>query len=73
MARFAESHVLAAMTAKIPMSSATMKRRAFRERLVSSKPIFAPGVYDRFGLRILESFEVDAAYISGNAVSASLL
>lgn len=61
------------MNAKIRMPSAAMKRRAFRELLASSKPIFAPGVYDGFGLRILERYEVDAAYISGNAVSACLL
>jgi len=61
------------MTTRAPIVSTAMKRRAFRERLRSSDSIFAPGVYDGFGLRILERFDVDAAYISGNAVSACLL
>ncbi|MGA0865238.1 hypothetical protein GH816_07535 [Betaproteobacteria bacterium LSUCC0115] len=49
------------------------KRRAFRRALAASQPIFAPGVYDGFGLRLVERFPVDAAYVSGNAVSACLL
>jgi 2-methylisocitrate lyase-like PEP mutase family enzyme len=49
------------------------KRRAFRAALSSCQPIFAPGVYDGFGLRLIEQFPVDAAYVSGNAVSACLL
>lgn len=55
------------------MPSATQKRQSFRTALQSGQPIFAPGVYDGFGLKLIQSFEVDAAYISGNAVSACLL
>lgn len=49
------------------------KRRVFRAALAARQPIFAPGVYDGFGLRLIEQFPVDAAYVSGNAVSACLL
>jgi 2-methylisocitrate lyase-like PEP mutase family enzyme len=58
-------------TAVLP--STQDKRRAFRAALAARQPIFAPGVYDGFGLRLVEQFPVDAAYVSGNAVSACLL
>lgn len=55
------------------MPSAAQKRQFFRAALAARQAIFAPGVYDGFGLRLIERFPVDAAYISGNAVSACLL
>lgn len=56
-----------------PMPSAAQKRRMLREALARRAAVFAPGVYDGFGLRIIERYPVDAAYVSGNAVSACLL
>jgi 2-methylisocitrate lyase-like PEP mutase family enzyme len=57
----------------LPMPSAAEKRRVLRKALASGSSVFAPGVYDGFGLRIIERYPVDAAYVSGNAVSACLL
>ena len=55
------------------MPSVADKRQLLRARLQAKEPVMAPGVYDGFGLRLIEPFEVDAAYVSGNAVSACLL
>lgn len=55
------------------MPSTADKRRMLRNALASGGTVFAPGVYDGFGLRIVERYPVDAAYVSGNAVSACLL
>ena len=57
----------------LPMPSAAEKRRTLRKALASGSSVFAPGVYDGFGLRIIERYQVNAAYVSGNAVSACLL
>lgn len=56
-----------------PPPSAADKRRILRKALSSGASVYAPGVYDGFGLRIVEQYPVDAAYVSGNAVSACLL
>ena len=55
------------------MPSTAEKRQSLRKALASGATVFAPGVYDGFGLRIVERYPVDAAYVSGNAVSACLL
>ncbi len=55
------------------MPSTADKRQTLRSLLKQGRPVMAPGVYDGFGLRLLEPFAVQAAYISGNAVSACLL
>jgi 2-methylisocitrate lyase-like PEP mutase family enzyme len=55
------------------MTSATHKRQQLRALLHAKQPVFAPGVYDGFGLRLIEDFPIQAAYVSGNAVSACLL
>lgn len=55
------------------MTSARLKRQALRAALHAKQPVLAPGVYDGFGLRLIEDFPVGAAYVSGNAVSACLL
>lgn len=57
----------------VSLPSVRQKRQAFRAALAAGRPVFAPGVYDGFGLRLIEQFPVDAAYVSGNAVSACLL
>ena len=55
------------------MTSTADKRQSLRSLLAHGQPVLAPGVYDGFGLRLVEPFPVQAAYISGNAVSACLL
>lgn len=60
------------MTTPQPISN-TGKRQALRALLAQKQAVMAPGVYDGFGLRLIEPFNVQAAYISGNAVSACLL
>jgi len=49
------------------------KRRALRLALGSESALAAPGVYDGFGLRLVEQAGFALAYVSGNAVSACLL
>jgi 2-methylisocitrate lyase-like PEP mutase family enzyme len=44
-----------------------------RERLVSGPVIVAPGIYDAYGARLVEQAGFEAAYMTGNGVSASLL
>jgi 2,3-dimethylmalate lyase len=61
------------MTLPTTMPSTAEKRRLLRKALAAGEPVFAPGVYDGFGLRIVEHYPVNAAYVSGNAVSACLL
>jgi len=48
-------------------------RRRLRERLTSGPVIAAPGVYDAYGARFVEQAGFEAAYLTGNGVSASLL
>lgn len=44
-----------------------------RERLASGPVIVAPGIYDAYGARLVEQAGFEAAYMTGNGVSASLL
>ena len=55
-----------------------MKRRAtvrhrLRSRLKSGPVVVAPGIYDAYGARLAEQGGFEAAYMTGNGVSASLL
>ncbi|MGH8642470.1 MAG: isocitrate lyase/PEP mutase family protein [Burkholderiales bacterium] len=53
--------------------SAVTPRRRLRERLKSGPVIVAPGIYDAYGARLVEQAGFEAAYMTGNGVSASLL
>ena len=48
-------------------------RRRLRERLKAGPVIIAPGIYDAYGARLVEQGGFEAAYMTGNGVSASLL
>jgi 2-methylisocitrate lyase-like PEP mutase family enzyme len=54
------------------MSEKTVRQK-FRERLAVKKLIVAPGIYDAYGARLVEQAGFEAAYMTGNGVSASLL
>jgi 2-methylisocitrate lyase-like PEP mutase family enzyme len=44
-----------------------------RKRLAAEGVIIAPGIYDAYGARLVEQAGFEAAYMTGNGVSASLL
>jgi len=48
-------------------------RRRLRERLKAGPVVIAPGIYDAYGARLVEQGGFEAAYMTGNGVSASLL
>ncbi|MBI3045079.1 MAG: isocitrate lyase/PEP mutase family protein [Betaproteobacteria bacterium] len=48
-------------------------RKRLRKRLASGPVIIAPGIYDAYGARLVEQAGFEAAYMTGNGVSASLL
>jgi len=48
-------------------------RQRLRKRLASGPVIVAPGIYDAYGARLVEQGGFEAAYMTGNGVSASLL
>lgn len=48
-------------------------RRALRKRLAAGPILLAPGIYDSYGARFVEAAGFEAAYMTGNGVSASLL
>ena len=48
-------------------------RQKLRRRLKSGPFIVAPGIYDAYGARLAEQGGFEAAYMTGNGVSASLL
>jgi carboxyvinyl-carboxyphosphonate phosphorylmutase len=48
-------------------------RRWLRERLTTGPMIVAPGIYDAYGARFVEQAGFEAAYLTGNGVSACLL
>ena len=52
-------------------------RRVLRERLAQAgrgvSTLIAPGVYDAYGARMVQHAGVEAVYMTGNGVSASLL
>jgi 2-methylisocitrate lyase-like PEP mutase family enzyme len=50
-----------------------MKRSQFRQRLARGPLIVAPGIYDAYGARMVEQAGFEAAYMTGNGVSASVL
>lgn len=49
------------------------KRQKLRKRLTSGPMVAAPGIYDAYGARFVEQAGFEAAYMTGNGVSASLL
>jgi len=56
------------MTGNLPTA-----RHRLRERLKSGPVIIAPGIYDAYGARMVEQAGFEAAYMTGNGVSASIL
>jgi len=48
-------------------------RQRLRARLAKGPVIIAPGIYDAYGARLVEQGGFEAAYMTGNGVSASLL
>src|SRR5262245_30311619 len=54
------------------MGGKTVRQR-LRARLTSGPVIVAPGIYDAYGARFVERAGFEAAYMTGNGVSASLL
>jgi 2-methylisocitrate lyase-like PEP mutase family enzyme len=44
-----------------------------RKRLTTGPVVIAPGIYDAYGARLVEQGGFEAAYMTGNGVSASLL
>lgn len=48
-------------------------RVRLRKRLTHGPMIVAPGIYDAYGARLVEQAGFEAAYMTGNGVSASLL
>ena len=53
--------------------SASQKRRVLRQLLKGQQTVRAPGIYDGYGARLVEQAGFQAAYMTGNGVSASLL
>ena len=53
--------------------SISQKRKKFKELLHSNNVLIAPGIYDAYGAKLVENAGFQAAYITGNGVSASLL
>jgi len=49
------------------------KRTKLRQRLASGPIIVAPGIYDAYGARLVEQSGFEAAYMTGNGVSAAVL
>jgi 2-methylisocitrate lyase-like PEP mutase family enzyme len=48
-------------------------RQRFRARIRKQQLIVAPGIYDAYGARMVEKAGFEAAYMTGNGVSASVL
>src|SRR6187551_2242024 len=48
-------------------------RKRFRARIKQKSLVVAPGIYDAYGARLVEAAGFEAAYMTGNGVSASLL
>ena len=48
-------------------------RQRLRRRLTSGPIVVAPGIYDAYGARFVEQEGFEAAYMTGNGVSATLL
>ncbi len=56
-----------------PVSNNPTVRQRLRARLTNGPLIAAPGIYDAYGARFVEQAGFEAAYMTGNGVSASLL
>jgi 2-methylisocitrate lyase-like PEP mutase family enzyme len=54
------------------MPAPTVRQR-LRARLSSGAIVVAPGIYDAYGARLVEMTGFEAAYLTGNGVSAALL
>ncbi|MGZ8153700.1 MAG: isocitrate lyase/PEP mutase family protein [Burkholderiales bacterium] len=55
------------------MSQEPTARERLRKRLTEGPMLVAPGIYDAYGARLVEQAGFEAAYMTGNGVSASLL
>ncbi len=55
------------------MSKKPGVRQQLRKRLTEGGMIVAPGIYDAYGARLVQQAGFQAAYMTGNGVSASLL
>ena len=55
------------------MLTASQKRKNLRAALSGPHAVCAPGIYDGYGLRLVEQAGFSAAYMTGNGVSAALL
>ena len=53
--------------------TASLKRQHLRTLLQQDKAVIAPGIYDGYGARLVQNAGFQAAYMTGNGVSASLL
>lgn len=51
----------------------SQKRQQLRKLLQQDKAVVAPGIYDGYGARMVQNAGFQAAYMTGNGVSASLL
>src|SRR6185503_14674844 len=58
---------------RIGFMATETKRRKLKRRLASGPLLVAPGIYDAYGARFVERAGFEAAYMTGNGVSASLL
>jgi len=53
--------------------SPNQKRKKLRQLMVAKDTLIAPGIYDGYGLRLVQQAGFSAAYLTGNGVSAALL
>ena len=53
--------------------SAQEKRIKLRALMVAEETLICPGIYDAYGARLIQQAGFNAAYMTGNGVSASLL
>ena len=53
--------------------TAQQKRQALRRLMTSKSALIAPGIYDGYGARLVQNAGFQAAYMTGNGVSAALL
>jgi 2-methylisocitrate lyase-like PEP mutase family enzyme/3-isopropylmalate dehydratase small subunit len=53
--------------------SPSHKRQVLRSLVAQNQTLIAPGIYDAYGARLVENAGFNAAYMTGNGVSASLL
>jgi 2-methylisocitrate lyase-like PEP mutase family enzyme len=53
--------------------TAHQKRQKLRQLIAGNNAVVAPGIYDGYGARLVQNAGFQAAYMTGNGVSASLL